>query len=363
MRQVYCFFFRIEANIITLTETNNEIGPLDEEWIFHRTRKSGKTQCLVCPRHCSLESGEIGWCGARMCQEGQVLPRTYGLVSSVAVDPIEKKPLYHFLPGTGILSIGATGCNMGCLHCQNHSISQSRAISHLRKKSPQELVKQALERNLPSIASTYNEPLIAFEYVRDIGAIAREEGLKMVVVDNGYISKRLAEKLAPYLDAANIDVKGFDSEFYKEICATPSWKPVLKTCEIFFELGVHLEITNLIIPTKNDNKEAIRDMCEWIITKLDSNVPLHFSAFHPDYKLRNLPYTPLKTLEDAYKIAKEVGLNYVYLGNVRSQTGNHTYCHNCHNHLISRAGYHTTTHGITEGRCNKCNTEIPGVFF
>lgn len=362
MRLACWFSHIIEANSITITEINNELVPQNEEWIFHRTLKSGKTQCLVCPRHCGLESGEIGWCGARMCQEGRVLPRTYGLVSSVAVDPIEKKPLYHFLPGTGILSIGATGCNMRCLHCQNYSISQSRAISHLRKMSPRELVKQALGRNVASIASTYNEPLIAFEYVRDIGTLAHEEGLKMVVVDNGYINKRLAEKLAPYLDAANIDVKGFDSEFYKEICAIPSWKPVLKTCEIFFKLGVHLEITNLIIPTKNDNMETIRAMCEWIVTKLGPNVPLHFSAFHPDFKLRDLPYTPLKTLEDAYSIAKEVGLNYVYLGNVRSQTGNNTYCHNCNSHLISRAGYNTTTHGITQGRCDKCNTEVPGVF-
>jgi pyruvate formate lyase activating enzyme len=341
---------------------NNQIPDLDEEWVFHRALKSGKIQCLACARHCSLESSETGWCGARICQKGKILPRTYGLVSSVAVDPIEKKPLYHFLPGTGILSIGATGCNMGCLHCQNHNISQSRSIAHLRKMSPRELVNQALDRNLPSIASTYNEPLIAFEYVRDIGTIAHEEGLKMVVVDNGYISKPLAEKLAPCLDGANIDVKGFSDEFYQEICDVRAWKLVLKTCETFFRLGVHLEITNLVIPTKNDDLEMIRAMCEWIITKLSPDVPLHFSAFHPDYKLRNLPHTPMKTLENAYEIAKEVGLNYVYLGNVRSRTGNDTYCHHCHSHLISRTGYYTRIHGITQGRCSKCNTEIPGVF-
>ncbi|MFW9856608.1 MAG: AmmeMemoRadiSam system radical SAM enzyme [Candidatus Thorarchaeota archaeon] len=351
-----------EAEIITISELSNEPENLHEDWVFHRNLTSGKTQCLACARHCHLISGEIGWCGARMCQEGKVVPRTYGLVSSVAVDPIEKKPLYHFLPGTGILSIGATGCNMRCLHCQNHSISQSRAIAHLQRVSPRELVNQALERNLPSIASTYNEPMIAYEYVRDIGRIAHQEGLKMVVVDNGYISKRLAERLTPYLDGANIDVKGFSDEFYGEICDVRAWKLVLKTCEVFFQRGVHLEITNLIIPTKNDNMEMIREMCEWMVTKLSPNVPLHFSAFHPDYRLRNLPHTPMKTLEDALAVAKDVGLNYVYLGNVRGRKGNDTYCHNCHSHLISRAGYYTKLLGITEGRCTKCNTEIPGVF-
>lgn len=333
-----------------------------EEWIFHRTLKSGKTQCLACPRHCQLVDGEVGWCGARECEDGKVIPRTYGLISSLATDPIEKKPLYHFLPGTGILSIGSHGCNMGCLHCQNYSISANRSISSLRKMNPDDLVNLALARNLPSIASTYNEPMIAFEYVRDIALIAHKYNLKMAVVDNGYITRDLAEKLGSLIDAANIDVKGFSDEFYKEVCASPSWKPVLKTCEIFFNLGVHLEITNLIIPSKNDDLTMIREMCEWILNSLSANVPLHFSAFHPDYKLRNLPSTPLKTLEAAYDVAKDVGLKYVYLGNVRGQKGNNTYCHNCNNLLIERLGYYTSVHNMKKGYCVKCQASIPGLF-
>jgi pyruvate formate lyase activating enzyme len=222
----------------------------ENEWEFDRPLKSGKLQCLACPRHCQLSDDEIGWCGARVNIKGKIIPRTYGLISSLAIDPIEKKPLYHFLPGTGILSIGSHGCNMGCLHCQNYSISENRDISSLRKMMPEELVRAALAKRLPSIASTYNEPMIAFEYVRDIAEIAHKHDLKMAVVDNGYITKRLAEKLGLLIDAANIDVKGFSSEFYKNLCSSPSWKPVLKTCEIFHKLGVHLEITNLVIPTK-----------------------------------------------------------------------------------------------------------------
>lgn len=320
-------------------------------------------QCLACPRHCQLTDNEVGWCGARICREGIIAPRTYGLISSKAIDPIEKKPLYHFLPGTGILSIGSHGCNMGCLHCQNHTISTSRDISYLRKMMPEELVQEALRKNLPSIASTYNEPMIAFEYVRDIAEIAHKHNLKMIVVDNGYITKRLAEKLGPLIDAANIDVKGFSSEFYREICSSPSWKPVLRTCEIFHKLGVHLEITNLIIPTKNDSMDMIREMCEWILDSLDPNVPLHFSRFHPDHKLLNLPFTPLNTLEAAYDVAKEVGLNYVYLGNVQTHKGNDTYCHQCGNLIIQRTGfYRVRIREILNGQCKKCQAPIPGVF-
>lgn len=339
-----------------------EVYTLQNDWDFYRKLKSGKLQCLACPRHCQLSESEIGWCGARINENGKIVPRTYGLISSLAIDPIEKKPLYHFLPGTGILSIGSHGCNMGCLHCQNYSISMNRNISSLRKMMPDELVRAALAKNLPSIASTYNEPMIAFEYVRDIAENAHRHNLRMVVVDNGYITRRLAERLATLIDAANIDVKGFSADFYKEVCSSPSWKPVLKTCEIFHKAGVHLEITNLVIPTKNDSMEMIREMCEWIIDSLDPNVPLHFSRFHPDHRLRNLPLTPIKTLEAAYNLAKDVGLNYVYLGNLRSHKGNDTYCHHCNALLIQRTGFYTKIRDFKDGKCEKCGTNIPGIF-
>ncbi len=331
-----------------------------EDWLFYKKLKSGKSQCLVCPRYCALLENEIGWCGARWNQNGEIKPRTYGLISSLAVDPIEKKPLYHFLPGTGILSFGSHGCNMECLNCQNYSISMERSVSRLQKKDPSDIIKIAQSKKVPSIASTYNEPMIAFEYIRDIANLADEKNLKMVVVDNGYINKDLALKLGPLLDAANIDIKGFSDEFYKEICGATNWKAILTTCSIFKELNVHLEITNLIIPTKNDSDMMIEELCTWIFENLGPNTPIHFSRFHPDYKLLNLPLTPLNTLEKAYKIAKDVGLNYIYLGNVRTPLGSNTFCHICNNPLIIREGYHTEIVGLSlDGLCQSCGTDIP----
>ncbi|MHA2305374.1 MAG: AmmeMemoRadiSam system radical SAM enzyme [Candidatus Hodarchaeales archaeon] len=340
----------------------SELIEEDSEWDIFRPLKSGKLQCLVCPRFCQLSDREVGWCGARGNKEGRIVPRTYGLISSLAIDPIEKKPLYHFLPGTGILSFGSHGCNLGCLHCQNHSISMERDISTLRKKTPKEIVAEARVKALSSIASTYNEPLIAFEFVRDIAQLAHEQNIKMVVVDNGYITEKLAKKIGSYIDAANIDVKGFSSEFYKEVCQASAWKSVLKTCEIFYQMGVHLEITNLIIPTKNDSMEMIKDLCIWIHDNLCAEVPLHFSRFHPDHELRHLPVTPLETLESAYKVAKNVGLKHIYIGNVRSQKGNNTYCHQCGNLLIQRSGFHTTIKTIDNGICSVCQSPLYGIF-
>ncbi|MFX0084804.1 MAG: AmmeMemoRadiSam system radical SAM enzyme [Candidatus Hodarchaeota archaeon] len=334
----------------------------DTEWDFFRTLKSKKLQCLACPRFCQLSDNEIGWCGARENQDGRIIPRTYGLISSLAIDPIEKKPLYHFLPGTGILSIGSHGCNLGCIHCQNHSISMDRSISSLRRMTPEELVEAARSKGLLSIASTYNEPLIAFEYVRDIANLAHQNNIKMVVVDNGYITEKLARMIGSLLDGANIDIKGFSKEFYREICDARGWKSILRTCEIFYQKGVHLEITNLIIPTKNDSMDMIKDLCIWIHDNLDANIPLHFSRFHPDHKLLHLPPTPLKTLESAYDIAKNVGLNHVYIGNIRSQKGNDTYCQKCNSLLIQRNGYYTKTKNIQNGKCKTCQTPIYGVF-
>ena len=328
-------------------------------WDLYRQLKSGKIQCTACPRLCQLTDNEVGWCGARVRKNDKVVPRTYGLVSSIAVDPIEKKPLYHYFPGEGILSIGSHGCNLDCLHCQNYSISMNRSISALRKMSPEELVEIARTKKLSLIASTYNEPMIAYEYVRDIAKLAHEHGIKMVVVDNGYITRRLATALVTVVDAANIDIKGFSKEFYKEICSAPSWKPILKTCEIFHEKGVHLELTNLLIPTKNDSEEMIREMCEWIHDKLTPDIPLHFSRFHPDYKLRNLPATPVRTLEKAYEIAKDVGLNFVYIGNVYDPKHNSTYCSNCGSVIIERSGFRTRIINLKHNSCTSCGTKLP----
>lgn len=337
----------------------------DSEWGFFRPLKSGKLQCLACPRFCQLSNLDVGWCGARENHDGKIVPRTYGLISSLATDPIEKKPLYHFLPDSKILSFGSHGCNLGCLQCQNWSISTKRSeknLSGLMKRTPKELVREAQSRRLPSIASTYNEPLIAFEYVRDIATLAHENDIKMVVVDNGYITEKLAEKISNFIDGANIDVKGFSSEFYREVCDARAWKSVLKTCEIFYQAGVHLEITNLIIPTKNDSLDMIRDLCFWIHNELSDDIPLHFSAFHPDYKLRHLLPTSIQTLDSAYEIAKDVGLHHVYIGNVTSNKGNNTYCHNCGSLLIERFKFSITNQKIHNGKCTKCQTPLYGFF-
>ncbi|MHA1995313.1 MAG: AmmeMemoRadiSam system radical SAM enzyme [Candidatus Hodarchaeales archaeon] len=332
-------------------------------WDFHRELKSGKLQCTACPRLCQLSDNEVGWCGARIRKGMKIEPRTYGLIHGrLAEDPIEKKPLYHYHPGKKILSFGSYGCNLGCLHCQNWHISMQKEksdISKLIKKSPEEIVDDCIDRKMKLIASTYNEPMIAFEYVRDIATLAHKHNIKMVVVDNGYITRKLAEALTPYIDAANIDIKGFSSEFYKEICDSPSWKPILKTCEIFHNQGVHLELTNLIIPTKNDSDSMIREMCEWIYEKLSPLIPLHFSAFRPDYKLNHLPYTSSKTLEKAIRTATDVGLKYVYIGNVSGHKGNHTYCHNCGKLVIKRERFFTGIVNLHGNCCSSCGTQLP----
>ncbi|MHA2106644.1 MAG: AmmeMemoRadiSam system radical SAM enzyme [Candidatus Hodarchaeales archaeon] len=332
-------------------------------WDFHRELKSGKLQCTACPRLCQLSDNEVGWCGARIRKGMKIEPRTYGLIHGrLAEDPIEKKPLYHYHPGKKILSFGSYGCNLGCLHCQNWHISMQKEksdISKLIKKSPEEIVDDCIDRKMKLIASTYNEPMIAFEYVRDIATLAHKHNIKMVVVDNGYITRKLAEALTPYIDAANIDIKGFSSEFYKEICDSPSWKPILKTCEIFHNQGVHLELTNLIIPTKNDSDSMIREMCEWIYEKLSPLIPLHFSAFRPDYKLNHLPYTSIKTLEKAIRTATDVGLKYVYIGNVSGHKGNHTYCHNCGKLVIKRERFFTGIVNLHGNCCSSCGTQLP----
>lgn len=334
---------------------------ISEDWNFSKKIKNNQLQCLACPRFCKLDEGEIGWCGGRVRVKDKIISRTYGLVSSIANDPIEKKPLYHFKPGTSILSIGTIGCNLSCLHCQNSSISMTRSVSFLREYLPKDAINDSISQGISSIALTYNEPLINFEYIRDIGKLTLKNNIDLVLVTNGYCNDDLALKLTPYIKGANIDVKGFTSEFYKEVCGQASLKPVLNTCKRFFEHNIHLEITNLIIPTKNDSKEEISSMIEWIITNLSDQVPLHFSRFHPDWQLKNLPPTPISTLEMAYNTAKDMGLKYVYIGNVRNDNYNSTFCPSCNSRLIHRTGFSTKIENFDEssGLCKRCNNKIP----
>ena len=277
-------------------------------------KKNGRVQCYLCPFECVVDEGKLGNCGVRKNQDGKLYSMVYGKPVSVAVDPIEKKPLYHFLPGTRIFSIGTAGCNLHCQWCQNWEISQAKAGELPEQElQPEAAVEAAIGAGCPSIAFTYNEPMIFYEYALDIAKISRKKGLKTVIVSNGFVNKEPLEEFCKYLDAANIDLKSFDDKFYRKY--TGAWlEPVLESLKILKKKKVHLEITNLIIPGLNDDMKKIEEMCRWIKEEL-GEVPLHFSAFFPNYKMQDIAPTSRKVLEDAKKIGEKY-LKDVHLGNV-----------------------------------------------
>ena len=273
-------------------------------------------RCEVCFRHCVLNDGQTGFCGARVCKDGKVTVKNYGAVSSAALDPIEKKPLYHFHPGTTCLSIACTGCNFRCLNCQNHEISQVAPsdVGHY-DLSPEDVVRLCLEHHCPGIAYTYTEPLTYIEYVTDTARLAHEKGLWNVLVTAGYVCQEPLADLLPYLDAANIDIKSFSDVIYQRVSGG-HLQPVLDTILAMRDAGVWIELTNLIIPTINDDMDMIRRMCQWLVANGLAEAPLHFSRFFPRYKMQDLPPTPIPTLKEAKRIAIDAGIQYVYLGNV-----------------------------------------------
>jgi pyruvate formate lyase activating enzyme len=317
-------------------------------------------QCLLCPRNCKISDGKRGFCGARENKGGVLYTLTYGSIISMAADPIEKKPLYHFWPGSSVFSIAAPGCTFSCRHCQNWEISQ-RKVGEVATEdiSPEELIRLTKEYQCSGIAHTYSEPTIWTEYAMDVGKLAKAEGLYNVYVTNGYISLEALQELAPWLDAANVDVKAFSDDFYKRICGVPSLQPVLDACKWMYEHHIHLEITYLIIPKENDGSEEIRKFCKWVSEELDPEVPVHFSRFYPQYRMLDKPPTPVETLEKAHKIAKEEGLCYVYLGNVPGHPYDNTYCPECGEVLIGRYGYSILEFNVVEGRCPRCHRKIP----
>lgn len=324
-------------------------------------------ECQLCPKYCRIEEGRTGDCGIRMNLDGKLLATTYGVPCSVHMDPIEKKPLFHFIPGTAIFSLATVGCNLHCRNCQNHTISQAipEDVEGYRAP-PDKLVESALRQQALSIAYTYTEPLVYYEYTYDCCVMARERGVKNVLVTAGYVNEKPLRQLLPYVDAANVDLKAFSEDFYRDNCGG-SLKPVLRNLEIFVEMGVWLEITNLIIPSLNDDGDEISRMCKWIVHKLGEEVPVHFSRFHPQYKMTNLPPTPAATLEDARERARAEGLKHVYVGNLRSRTGENTYCPNpgCRERerpLVERIGYHIMDNRLANGRCPACGTRVAGVW-
>ena len=324
----------------------------------HWTKLEGnRVRCDLCPHRCILNDGQVGLCRVRKNIGGKLYTLIYGSVSSMAVDPIEKKPLFNFKPGSSVFSIATVGCNLRCRHCQNWEISQvgPDEFPYLREYTPEEIVAMALPYD--GIAFTYNEPTIWHEFTLDVAKLAKKEGLYTVYVTNGFINEEPFREIAKYLDAMNIDVKSFSEDFYRKITGG-SLNPVLNTVKIAHSLGLHIELTYLIIPTLNDSEEEIRKFVEWVYN-LDPEIPVHFSRFFPMYKMTDKPPTPIKTIHRAYEIAKEVGLNYVYLGNTWEPEYESTYCPNCGNLLIRRVYYQTKIVGLTkDGRCKKCGRKI-----
>ncbi|MCX5781186.1 MAG: AmmeMemoRadiSam system radical SAM enzyme [Elusimicrobia bacterium] len=313
-----------------------------------------KVKCFLCPHTCNIMPGKTGICRARKNIDGILYSLTYNKFTSINMDPIEKKPLYHFYPGKGILSVGTIGCNFRCSFCQNWEISQADFDdSSLTELSPDAAVVLAQKYKSIGIAYTYNEPLINFEWILDTSKLARKKSLKNVLVTNGYINQEPLEELLPYIDAANIDVKFFNDESYEKMCGG-HLEPVLKTVETCLKKNVHIELTNLIIPGENDSKEEIENLVKWIAS-LNNKIPLHFSRYFPQYKL-DTPPTEKKTLVEAYEIAKK-HLKYVYIGNVNDFNYSNTLCDKCGGVLIERQGYATHFKNFDKGKCNKCGQE------
>ena len=324
----------------------------------------GRIQCQICPRLCKLRDGQRGLCFVRQALENQIFLTTYSRSSGFCIDPIEKKPLNHFLPGTPILSFGTAGCNLTCKFCQNWDISKSREFDKLTETaSPEMIANTAKSNGCRSIAFTYNDPVIFMEYAIDVAKACQKLGIKTVAVTAGYILPRARVEFFKNIDAANIDLKAFNEKFYKKICGG-ELKPVLDTLKYLKkETNIWFELTNLLIPGENDSPQEINLMTEWIVENLGPDVPLHFSAFHPDWKMQDHKKTPHSILTHSRKIALENGLRYVYLGNVHDKSGSSTYCYNCEKLLIGRNWYELSDWNLNEtGHCKYCRTKCKGIF-
>ena len=324
----------------------------------------GRIRCDVCPRECKLKDGQRGLCFVRARSGDRIVLTTYGRSSGYCIDPIEKKPLNHFLPGTPVLSFGTAGCNLTCKFCQNWDISKSREMDRLMDSAPPEAVAEAaLDTGCRSVAYTYNDPVIFLEYAVDVAAACHARGVRNVAVSAGYVNEGARAEFFGAMDAANIDLKGFTEGFYARLC-TGGLAAVLDTLAyIRHETNVWLEITTLLIPGENDSEAEIHAMSEWLVGNLGPDVPLHFTAFHPDYRMMDTPRTPGETLRRARRIAREHGLRYVYTGNIHDKDGGSTYCHSCGACLIGRDWYELSDWNLTpEGECASCGAACAGVF-
>ena len=327
------------------------------------TLPDGRAQCDICPRECKLADGQRGFCFVRANQGGKIVLTTFGRSSGFCIDPIEKKPLAHFLPGTPVLSFGTAGCNLGCRFCQNWDISKSREVDTLNDQADPDTIARAAEATgCRSVAFTYNDPVIFHEYAIAVAQACRARGIRTVAVTAGYQNADARREFYQHMDAANVDLKGFTEEFYQRVCIG-HLQPVLDTLKyIRHETKCWLEITTLLIPGKNDSDDELQRMSEWCMRELGPDVPLHFSAYHPDFKMLDVPATPAETLTRARRIAMKAGLRYVYTGNVHDVAGDTTSCHQCGEKLIVRDWYTLLQWNLRDGKCPKCGTTCAGVF-
>jgi len=332
-----------------------------KEAMFYERLEGRKVRCNLCAHACTINDGKRGICKVRENRKGTLYTLLYGLPpwGKPVPDPIEKKPLYHFHPGTSVASFGTVGCNLRCRHCQNYSTSQMPADdANIREVDLPKLMDRVAASESSGVAWTYNEPTIWFEFTYDGSIQAKKRGLYTVYVTNGFIQEEPLRTIAPYLDAMNIDVKAFSEDFYKNI-SQARLEPVKRTCELAVKLGIHIELTNLVIPKYNDNMDDIRRMCSWVREALGEDVPVHFSRFHPDYKLLDSIVTPGETLDRAARIAQEEGLNYIYVGNTHNPDFNDTVCKGCGKVVIVRQGlFGTRLKGLNNGVCTHCGTRV-----
>ncbi len=334
-----------------------------KEALFYEKLQGTDVQCRLCGHNCHIHAGKRGVCAVRENREGTLYSLVYGKVISMNIDPIEKKPLFHFLPGSSSLSIATVGCNFRCKHCQNYEISQyprERTFSIPGKDmSPEDIVNAAVKQGCESISYTYTEPTIFFEFAYDCARLAQQKGIRNVFVSNGYTGPEAVRLAAPFLDAINVDLKGSDI-FYKEICGA-RLEPVKNTIRLMNELGVWVEVTTLVIPDLNDSEKDLADIAEFI-SSVDPAIPWHVSQFYPTYKLIDKPRTPISTLRKARDIGYNSGLNHIYLGNVPGEGGENTLCPSCKSTVIERTGYRILKNRLKEGKCPECNSPIKGIW-
>ncbi len=330
---------------------------------WHPIDDEGRMVCDLCPRACQLKPGDRGFCFVRENRDGQMVLNTYGRSTGFCIDPIEKKPLNHFYPGTSVLSFGTAGCNLGCKFCQNWDISKSREVERLSEYATPDMIAEAAETlGCRSVAYTYNDPVIWAEYALDCADACRQRGVKSVAVTAGYICDEARPTFFAGMDAANVDLKSFSEDFYYKITYS-HLQPVLDTLHwLKHESDVWFEITNLIIPQANDSDDELARMCDWVLEHVGDEVPIHFTAFHPDFRMRDRPSTPHETLLAAYDLAKSKGLHYVYVGNVNDVQHHSTYCPGCGQVLIERDWYSLGEYRLRENRCSACDYEIAGRF-